>query len=670
MHFILLRRAFGPCLLLASTFVIAQDQTATVEETLVVARPLSKSLAQASTVLEGESLARELDSNIGATLAHQPGIHSAPFGKAVGRPIIHGLSGPRVKIMIDRIDTLDVSVTSGDHAVGVEPFIAERIEVLKGASTLLYGSGAIGGVVNIQTARIPHELPDNNLSGGIEARFDDNTSGNTTVVKLNGGLGQFAWHLDGTLKNGDDYKIPGFAESARLRATEAPTNEAHAKGVLPGSYFDSDSAAIGASYLANWGLVGISVSTLGAEYGLPGGHEEGAADSATPRLQLEQTRTDFELSLENPFGRFTSLNIRVGANDYKHQEIEPDGEIATHFFNKAWESRVELVHETNNWTSIFGWQQSSRQFSALGEEAFIPPVKTTDVGLFWVGERSLQTFDLDLGLRLEHLKHNPEIGLAKSFSTFATSIGAVFPVEDAWQLGLMIDYTSRAPVAEELYSNGPHLVTHTYERGNVGLNNEKALNLSATAQYTGDAWSAMVASYYIQFSDFIFQQATGMEEEGLAVVTYRQNDAVFFGVDVNLGVELAVWGENEIRLNALFDYVHATVDVNGDNHLPRTPPVRFGLGAEARWGSFSGTIDYVRVNGQSNVTDFEWITDAYNDLAVYMEYRWQAAKHTSLKIFLQGKNLTNEEQRIHTSFIKEFAPAPGRTVEIGVRLKF
>jgi len=671
----LLRRFFYLCLVFGSTTLCAQNQK-TLENVIVIAHPLSgEGLAQAVDVLEGDELERKLDANIGATLAKQPGIHSAAFGNAVGRPIIHGLSGPRVRIMEDRIDTLDVSVTSGDHAVGVDPFIAERIEVLKGSSTLLYGSGAIGGVIDIHTARIPHRIPENGFSGGIESRFDNNTDGSITAVKLNGGAGQIAWHLDGAYKEGGDYEIPGFAESARLRALEPESGEEEVYGTLPGSHHESNSGAAGVSYLTNWGFVGMSLSKLRGDYGLPGGHVHSEEDDSselgsTPTLNMDQTRTDFELGVENPFGIFTSLNIRAALNDYEHQEKEPDGAVATNFKNKAWEARAELVYEAVHWKNVFGFQQSRKEFSAVGEEAFIPPVDTAESGVFWVAERSFNVFDLETGLRFGRLTHEPSTGLKEDFATIATSLGVVIPLSNAWQVGLIADYSSRAPVAEELYTNGLHIVTNTFERGNDDLTNEDAINFSATIQYLDTTWAAHITGYFTQFSDFIYQQNTGEVEAGVPVVEYRQDDALFTGIDAELSLKVAAGEEGDTHLKAMFDYVYAKLDINGNDVIPRTPPMRFGFGVESRWENFSGSVDYLWVHKQDDVTDLELLTDGYHDLSAYLDYELQVAGSTTASLFLKAKNLTDDEQRIHTSFIKEFAPASGRSIQVGVRLEF
>ena len=260
------------------------------EVLLIKAHPLGdKGLAMSATSLDGEALDRARDANLGATLSQQPGIHQAAFGTAVGRPVVHGLAGPRVRVMQDRLDTMDVSTVGADHSVAVESFTAERVEVLRGPSILLYGSGAIGGAVNVQTGRIPQE-PADGLSGGAEARHNSATGGDTLAFKLNGGRGGFAWHLDGATKDGDDYDIPGYAESAYLRAQEDEhdddedgheeheEHEEHGeetRNKLPGSRFEADTIAGGAAWHGDWGFAGLAVSRMESDYGLPGPHGHG-----------------------------------------------------------------------------------------------------------------------------------------------------------------------------------------------------------------------------------------------------------------------------------------------------------------------------------------------------------------------------------------------------------
>ena len=672
--------------------VLAQEvaKNSFVEEVVVIAHPLSaEGLSQASDSLSGEELERKAAANIGETLAREAGVHSASFGSAVGRPVIHGLGGPRVRVMEDRIDALDVSVVSTDHAVTVEPFIANSVEILKGPSTLLYGSGAIGGVVDVHTGRIPHDVPDA-MNGKAEIRYDHNTNGMTNAFKIGGGSGGFAWHLDGVLKDGDEYEIPGFAESAGQRRLEEEEEEEEegehheeeeAFGDLPGSEFDFKSYAGGASLIRDWGFVGLSVSRTDAEYGLPGGHghheeeegeeeeEEEHGEEGNPILDMEQTRIDLELGVDQDIGIFSGLNVRLGVNDYEHMEIEPEGEVATEFENKAWELRTELLYEGENWDGVVGLQHTDREFSAIGEEAFVAPVDTLNTGLFALGERSFDGFDLETGIRLGRVDHAPDVGSDEDFTTFSASLGFVIPLSDAIRLGLVGDVSSRAPVAEELYSDGPHLATGTFEVGNPDLDNEQAFNVAATLNYDGPSWQARVTAYYTQFSDFIFQQATGEEEDELPVFVYQQDDATFFGIDAEVQIPVYSGDNSKLALTGLLDFVNAELDVSGDDDVPRIPPLRYGVGLEGSFKRVTYNISYLRVTDQDDTAFDELPTDEYTDLRAYVGLKLPFSVG-DMEVFLNAKNLTNDEQRYHTSFIKDFAPAPGRTIEAGVRVSF
>lgn len=671
-----------------------------IEEIRVVSHPLSaEGLALSSEILEGEELERRLQSTIGETVGRLPGVHAADFGQAASRPVIHGLSGPRVRVLEDRIDSMDVSVTSADHAVTIEPFIADRIEILKGPSALIYGTGAIGGIVDVHTGRIPHELPEQPISGRLEARGADNADRVTTAGRLNGAAGPFAWHLDGSYRDADDYDIPGYAESDELRALEEEEHEdedhddgdhdedeheeEEVRGTLPGSHLENQNLAAGLSWVGDRGFAGVAVSTLEAEYGLPGGHEHAHEDEdededhdehghedGTPTVDLEQTRIDLEAGLSDPLPGFESLNVRVGINDYEHKEIEPDGAVATTFDNQAWEARVELTHRAiGGWRGAVGVQLSDRDFEAEGEEAFIAPVETRTGGLFWVGERSFERFDLEGGIRVGDVEVDSSTASSESFTTYAVSLGLVIPFGDAWSLGLLADRSARAPIAEELYSNGPHLATGTFEVGNPDLDLEKATSLSANLRYSGDVLYLNGSVYYTAFDDFIYEAATGEEEDELPVFVYTQNDADFIGFDAEARVTAATWETGSVAVRATFDTVQGQVDVSGNDDLPRIPPTRYGIGADLTWGVVRASLDHTWVEDQTDVADFELPTDGYRDLRAYLGADLPIGGQT-LTLFLQGRNLTDQEQRQHASFVKDTAPLPGRTVEAGIRARF
>ena len=663
-----------------------------IEEIVIMGHPLSaEGLATPADVLANRELKRKLADSIGATVAGEPGIHSSSFGVAVGRPVIHGLGGARVRVMEDRIDAMDVSVTSGDHAVTVDPFIADRVEIFKGSGTLLYGSGAIGGVVDTHTGRIPHTVPEE-LGGKLSLGWADNADAGKGLFRLDGGAGSLAWHLDGFRRDADDYEIPGFAESALLRSMEeeheeegheGEDGEEEAFGVLPGSGQDVQGGSAGLSLVGGRGFIGVAVSNLDAEYGIPGhgdahgheeegqeGEEEEHEEEGTPFIDLKQTRVDFEAALADPLPGFLNLNVRLGVNDYEHAEVEPSGEVGTAFDNQAWEARVELTHgPAAGWEGAIGLQLADRSFTVVGEEAFTPPVDTSSLGVFWVGQRSFEDFEFEAGVRLESVELEPAVGDGKDFTTVSASLGAIVPLDATWTASVLADYSSRAPVGEELFSEGPHLATQSFEIGNPEIQDEQALNFSATLRGDGARWSFAGTVYYTSFADFIYQAATGEERDGLIVRRFAQADATFTGLDLEASVTVAEWGDSQLELTGFFDMVSAELDVSGNEYLPRIPPSRAGIGLQFDLGGFSANLDYVRASKQDSVADYEFPTEGYEDLRVYLSYEIETGKRLT-EVYLRGRNLTGDEQRKHTSIIKDLAPDPSRTIEAGVRFRF
>jgi len=662
-----------------------------LEEIRVIAHPLSEQgAAQSLSVLSGQDLAEKVAGSLGATLAGEAGIQSASFGSAVGRPVIHGLGGARVKTTEDRIDSLDVSVTSSDHAVTIEPFIANQITVLKGASTLLYGSGAIGGVVDVETGRIPTAIPDDSFAGKLELRANDNANASTAALRLDGLLqDQIAWHVDAFARDADDYDIPDFVESQALREREeAEVGEVgevqHERDVLLGSTLQNKGGALGFSKFGDKGFAGISISTLDAQYGLVGGHEEEEEEGqsmpdsdGTGMIDMQQFRVDLDSQLLNPFAGADSFKVRLGINDYQHQEVEASGEIGTEFDNQAWEGRAELEHASiAGFEGVLGLQLGGRKFSAIGEEAFVAPVETDSAGIFWVGEKSFKKFDLETGLRFEKQKHKPsEIALSDTeYSSFSSSLGFVWPVSDSIRLSALLDYSSRAPSIEELYSMGPHLATSSFEVGNSDLSEESVLAFTLTANVQSALYDINISLYSMQFDDFIYQANTGEFIDELPVLVYQQSDATFTGIDVKADFHLSEFAGGDFDVNVLFDLVNASLDksdVQGlvNRNLPRIPARRIGLGLAWTDLQWKYSLDATRVSAQSDTAEFELPTAAYYDIGVSIN-RFVELGDKQFNIFLHGRNLSNQEQRHHTSIVKDFAPAPGRRFEIGLRLKF
>lgn len=659
-----------------------------IEEVLVSAHPLSgEGLAQAIQTLSGKELRKNLAPSLGETLASQPGIHSASFGQAVGRPVIHGLGGARVRVMEDRLSTMDVSVTSGDHATTVEPFIADKIEVLKGASTLLYGNGAIGGVVDVHTGRVPHKRADDATTGRFEASLANNGDQENLAGRIDGSFENWLWHVDAFDRQAENYNINGFTESAALRALEAEEeaeeengeeHEEETQGTLPGSHYKTDGGALGLSYATEKGFLGAAISRTQALYGLPGGHgheeeeeeEEDELEGLTPVLDMEQTRIDVEAGIKNPFAAFDTLNLRLGHNDYEHSEIEPNGEVATFFQNDAFESRLELIKETATQHNVYGIQFDQRDFSVEGEEAFVPGVDSRSLGAFWLNETNFEGFDLETGLRLERVSHNPLTGATRKFTTFAGSAGLVIPLSEKLTWKVALDYAERAPVGEELYSFGPHLATNRFEIGSATLDEEKVLSATLGLSYSNAPWDVTVSVYYSDFNDFIYQTSDNRELDELPVFLWAQDDATFTGIDGEIIYTTDLFAERDLSFRGFFDIVSADIDSTTESNLPLIPPSRIGLSSDLDWQNFAFSIDYVHAFKQDNVASFELPTDSYNDLSMYLGWQIPTARALDFELFLRGDNLTDSEQRHHTSFIKDSAPQPGRRVTLGLRYTF
>ena len=680
---------------------VDSTSTSQLEEIRAVAHPLAENgMAQTVTILRGDELAREVQFSLGETLSGEPGIQSASFGSAVGRPIIHGLAGARVKTTTDRIDTLDVSVTSGDHAVGVEPFIADQVTVLRGSSTLLYGSGAIGGVVDVSTSRI-HSKPIEETKGRVQLRAADNANASNGVFTIDTPLTKnVVLHVDGFLSDADDYDIPGFAESVfQIAAEEAEgelgehnaeeaghDDEEEAFGSLEGSRSERRGGAVGLSFVNDNGFVGISVSSLDADYGLVGGHgheEEGGEDAAAEEegeegegpgmIDLSQRRFDIEAGLNNPFAGIESINVRLGINDYEHNELEPNGEVGTLFSNQAWEGRIELRH--SSWLGFegaLGLQLGEREFSAVGEEAFVPPVDSESLGLFWVGQRDLGDSELEAGVRWEKVDHSPTTqGLPDlTFDSFSASLGLVGSINDNLTLSGMADLSSRAPTAEELYSNGPHLATNAFEIGDPNLNEEDVFALTFSAGYGNERFELDTSVYLMQIQNYIYEIATSEEMDELPVFRWQQDDATFTGVNLKGLFHLSTFGGGDFDFNFLFDLVRGELDAGTSNrNLPRIPAARSSVGLSWKSDAWEMGIDYLRVNNQRRVAGFELPTDGYEDLSVFL-LRKLALAGNEVNVFLHGRNLTDDEQRHHGSIVKDFAPGPGRRWEVRIRMDF
>ena len=615
---VLLFSLFTACL--APNLLAEETSSASeFEEVVVRAHPLSaEGLAQSSISLSGDALRRNLAPNLGEVLGTQPGINSSSFGAAVGRPVIHGLGGARVKVMEDRLSSMDVSVTSGDHATTVEPFIADSIEVLKGPATLLYGNGAVGGVVDVHTGRVPHGQQDEGISGRITAQGSDNENEHAVAGRLDGRSDAIAWHIDAFDRRSSNYEIPGETESAALIAQEEaeagagaePHADEESPGFLPGSHFSTDGGAFGVSFVGDNWFSGIAISQLNAVYGLPGGHghhhedhdddhdadhdaddadhdddrdtdhdgDHADEDFTTPVLDLEQQRIDLEIGRAGPLSNsqstwlsraassVESINFRLGVNDYEHAEIEPNGEIATFFENDALEARLEITHALATSKHVWGIQLEDREFSVTGTEAFVPAVDSENLGAFWLSERDLDGLSLEMGLRVEQVEHKDQSsGSKKDFTATAGSVGVIYPINSDLTLTANFGYAQRAPVGEELLATAPTSLPVATKLVPPPWTKRPSIEAISFSGGPRTAWNSISTPTMRHSMTSYIKNPTGAEMEELPVFVWSQADAKFRGLDGELRWSNIQMAGGTLSMRGFFDVIRTSLDTASES---------------------------------------------------------------------------------------------------------
>lgn len=644
------------------------------DEIIVTGSPIShpehESIIAAS-VLTEDDLASRGEASIGELLRREPGISSTFFGPAASRPVIRGLSGDRVSVLDAGIGSIDASAVSDDHAVAVEPATAKRIEIVRGAATLYYGSSAAGGVVNVFDGRISDAVPKTGISGALRTSIG---SVDEAIEAAGGGdihLGKIAgadlvFHVDGFYRNTDDYEIPGFARSGAQRALDAlapgPVAPAIA-GTVENSDLTSKGGSAGASLIFSDGFIGFSGKLVRSNYAVPGAEEEGV------RIDLEQDRFDIMGEYDGGFLIFETAKLRIGYADYIHQELE-GADIGTTFKNEGYEGRVELIErEFGNFRGASGIQFKHRDFEAIGDEAFTPPNITNQLGVFTVREYEKGNWHIQLSGRYEHTDVNARsVGLSRKFEAFSISGGiGVEPSENLF-VGLNILRTERAPAAEELFSNGPHLATNAFEEGDPTLGKEIARGLDATIHTELGGVTLTVNGFYTDYKNFIALIPNGAFDDGLPVFQFIARDAIYKGFETEAEADLFSLGAFNILGRAQVDFVRATFK-NAGGDIPRIPPLRSILGLEATSPHLDLRGEVEIAAAQNNIAAFELPTDGYTLVNLAATWRPGGEDH-GLSVQLRADNLTNEEARLATSFLKDVAPLPGRNVKLMLRGAF
>lgn len=692
------------------------------EEITVQSVPFDNPTAETAlpvSVLSGERLDKVTTSTLGDTLKGQLGVHNSSFGPGVGLPVIRGQSGTRVQVLQNNVNTGDVSTLSPDHNNGIEPILAERIEVIRGPSTLLYGNGAIGGVVNVIDGRIP-ESSFEETQFVLEQSHTTNDEENKTVFKLNHSFGNFNVHLDGFTRDNDNVEIDGFAiDEAAVEAREElfgheeghdeeedhdEEEEGHheeelvnSNGFIDNSEAEAEGGTFGFSFSNDAGFIGFSASFLENEYGLPPGshghhdeeghdeeeegHDEEEEGQEFVRLDVDQTRYDFRAGLNFEQGFVRQLRADISYTDYEHDEleIEASGEVmpGTKFENSGIESRFILSHAPiGGFTGVIGLQYTDTEFEAAGEEAFIPKTDESGLALFVVERLEYEKSTWEFGARLERTELEPS-SCDESETSASFSVSGIFDINEESNVIVGVSRSERSPTTEERYSNIDlascgaldeddqvlHASTGLFEVGDPGLDTETSVNLEVGYRKFAGPWTVEANAYYNEISDYIYLEL--VEEEH---ANYVAEDASFYGVEGKLSIPLFERNGDSTVLTFQGDYVRAEFDDTGD--VPRIPPARVGVHLAHFADRWTFDIGVTHAFEQDDTGEFETETDSYTDLEIYADYHWPLGDSAELKLFARGTNLLDEEIRNHSSFLKNFSPEAGRGVRVGLRLTY
>lgn len=682
-----------------------------IDEFEVSTHPYARSqseIAQPTTVLGGESVDLRQSLNLGDLVSQEPGVSSTYFGPGAGRPVIRGMAGPRVAVLQNGSDVIDASTISPDHAVSIDPMLIERVEITRGPAALLQGGSAIGGAVNVITHRIHTSLPDEGVHGRIEGRVgsvDEEVSGG---IVLEGAVAQLAWHFDTFFRETKDIDIPGFAESKYLRRLEEAEehddedehhddddNDGHEEeeesfGTVPHTFVETQGGAFGLSWINDNGYIGASFSVFDSKYGIPPGahsHEHGheedhdedededehedehGEEEALVSIDLKQRR--FELAGESrDFAGLQALQWQLSYADYEHTELEGD-EVGTIFTNEGFDLRADALHQPwGEWQGALGFEWRVSDFDAVGAEAFVPPTKTNvlSVMIFEELETGPNIYQLSARIDNQSIDVNDDTGRSADGAGWATSFGLVHTASEEWSIATSISLTERLPISQELFADGPHIGTNAYEIGDSTLDNEFSTGVDISLRKSGELFSGVATAFYNDFNGYIFESPTGAEEDGLPVYEFTQRDARFHGIEASGMFHLLETDKGHLDLTFGMDFVNA--ETQSDNtDLPRIPPIRYRAGAVWEYNALRLGTEIMFVDGQDNLAPQELPTDAYELWSAYAAYRFVTGD-TAWDLLLRGSNLTDSEARMHTSFLKDVVPLPGRNVTVSVRMSF
>ncbi len=649
----------------------------TLAPVVITGNPLrSDEIATPASVLAGTGLVLRRASTLGETLDGLPGVTSTYFGPNANRPVIRGQDGDRIRILSNAGAVLDASGLSFDHAVPIDPLVVERIEVLRGPAALLYGGSAIGGVVNAIDNRIPN-APLQGLSGAFEARGGGAAGERSLSALVEGGGGGIAWHADAFGRRGEDLRVPAFevplddGDSERRRRVVNSASDAHG-GALGGSWF--------------WdrGHLGASVDSYRNDYGIV----------VEEDIHIRMRRDRLALAGEwRPAGGFVhTLRGQLSRTDYAHREIEGDGSVGTTFRTDGSDGRLEAVHRPvtvsgGQLEGSWGLQFDASRFSALGEEAFVPSTRTRHGAVFALEKWSWGPGGhLTVGLRAERVKVRSEGDLdpaesqfgppdARSFTPFSASLGAVVNLGPRWQLTSSLSSTERAPTSYELFANGVHAATATYERGDPDQRLERGRNVDLALAWRSGKHRVRVGMFDSRFSNYILLATTGepdfVDDEGEAVPVFA-----FTGVRARLrGMEVeGQWrvldGPNKVDLDASLDLVRGNA-LDTNEPLPRLPPLRATVGLNLGAGPWTARLEVQHAAGQTRVPRYDEPTDGWTLVNLTASYTVRIGGSDAL-LYAKARNVGDRlaYSATATGTVRALSPLPGRALLVGVRVAY
>ena len=642
---------------------VYSEEVKKIEELTVSASPIGlQSLehrAAPFTILDGEELRGRQDSTVGETLSNIPGVTTDRFSPLASRPVIRGLGGKRVHILENGVGAMDVTTISADHVTTIEPIQAEKIEIIRGPATLLYGSEAIGGLINVMTNRIPEYVPEE-FNGSIYSSYNLNPLEKLVSMQTDGGHDKFAFHLDFTKRDARNYESKN--------------------GQVDNTFYDTSNFNFGTSYVDTWGFLGISYGHFDSTHGIPINPED---PSELPFLETEQDRIDLASKINKPFPGIETAALQVGYNDYTHTEFEEVGEAGTVFDNEQFDTRIELQHtKIGMFVGVIGTQFGYKNTSAVGEEAFLPKTKTENIGVFILEETDItDSVHLDIGGRFDHEANDPTNASEISNDMYSISTGLTWDISGSTVVGITVGRSQRGPTAAELFSNGPHVATGTFEIGVSTLDVETTNSLDLSMRKTHGIWMWNLNLFTNHVEDFVFLEGQDLNGDGaidlvdetntgageFQLLQYNQDDLFMYGFETSLDVNLFKGNHGQLDLNLFADYVRAELDDGGN--LSRISPARFGSGLNYNYKKFKYGINFTNIFEQKNNGRLETDTDGYSVLNMNANYNLLSGKQ-DLNIFLKMTNILDEDGRLHTSFIKDRAPIMGRSLMVGLQVNF